>query len=487
MRDRSPLALTVLQSMNSCSNFCSDAQPLIFVDLETTGANFTNDRIIEIGFVEVDQNGVREWSSLVNPGIPVSSFITDLTGINDSMVSSAPDFTQLAPTVLEKLRGRLFIAHNARFDYTFLKREFKRLGIEFRASNLCTVKLSRKLFPEHHRHSLDALVHRFSITVADRHRALADAQVLWDLWQRWHEMLPSEAIQNAVDVIVGRPELPPQLDSGLIDDLPEAPGAYAMIGEDGSPLLVKRSTNIRQQVLAHFDVAKRDTALARNTFRVEWRETAGELGARLCEFELSASTRKATDELCAWQLIQREEGDFRPQLVYARDVDFSVTNDLFGLYMNPREAMHALRKLAEAHRLCHNHIGIGVGKAGEACIAYKQKTCRGVCVGKEPVSLHSARVMTALAKFKISAWPYPGLIALIERDEFGMREDFHLINGWRHLGTVHDEAALHTLMENRIQGSQGQFDPDTYRIIHKFLKAGKIRVLPLPGPSFPQL
>ena len=132
-------------------------EPLIFVDLETTGANFANDRIIEIGFVEVDQYGAREWSSLVNPDRPVSDFITGLTGIDTAMVASAPSFEQLALLVLEKLRGRLFIAHNARFDYTFLKREFKRLGIDFRAPNLCTVKLSRKLFPEHHRHSLDAL------------------------------------------------------------------------------------------------------------------------------------------------------------------------------------------------------------------------------------------------------------------------------------------------------------------------------------------
>ncbi|MFZ4538068.1 exonuclease domain-containing protein [Propionivibrio sp.] len=457
-------------------------EPLIFVDLETSGANFANDRIIEIGFVEVDENGVREWSSLVNPERPVSEFITGLTGINTAMVSTAPVFEQLAPVVLEKLRGRLFIAHNARFDYTFLKREFKRIGIDFRAPNLCTVKLSRKLFPEHHRHSLDALLTRYDIAVGDRHRALADAQALWDLWQRWHELLPTETIRNTIDAIVGRPELPAQIDPALIDDLPEAPGAYALYGEDGSVLLIKRSANIRQQVLAHFAPANRDTALVRNTWRIEWREAAGELGARLHELELSAATRKSTEELCSWQLIQHGEGDFRPQLVYARDIDFALATDLFGLYMNQREAIHALRKLAEVHRLCHSQIGIGAGKPGEACVAYKQKTCRGVCVGKETVSLHSARLMTALAKFKLSDWPYPGPVALVERDEFGMREDYHLMSCWRHLGTVHDEAALHELLEIR---SERGFDPDIYRIINKFLKAGKTRVLPLSRPLRP--
>ncbi len=455
-------------------------EPLIFVDLETTGANFANDRIIEIGFVEVDQDGAREWSSLVNPGTPVSSFITNLTGIDSAMVASAPRFEELAPAVLEKLRGRLFIAHNARFDYTFLKREFKRIGIDFRAPNVCTVKLSRKLFPQHHRHSLDALVERYSIVTGDRHRALADAQVLWDLWQHWHELLPVESIRNTIDVIVGRPELPPQINPTLIDDLPEAPGAYAMYGEDGSALLIKRSTNIRQQVLAHFSLAKRDTALVRNTYRIKWHEAAGELGTRLKEHELSAGARKPLDDLCSWHLVQLVEGDFRPELVYSRDCDFATTSELFGLYMNRREAIHALRKLAEAHRLCHTQIGIGEGKPGEACVAYKQKTCRGVCVGKETSSLHGARLMTALSKFKVCKWPYDGPVALIERDEFGMREDFHLVNNWRYMGTVHDEAALYELLEKR---SEDGFDPDRYRIINKFLKAGKIRVLPLPQRS----
>ncbi|WP_301100824.1 3'-5' exonuclease family protein [Propionivibrio sp.] len=450
--------------------------PLIFVDLETTGANFANDRIIEIGFVEVDQHGVREWSSLVNPGGTVSDFITGLTGINTVMVSSAPSFKQLAPLVLEKLRGRLFIAHNARFDYTFLKREFKRLGIDFRAPNLCTVKLSRRLFPEHHRHSLDALLTRYSITAGDRHRALADAQVLWSLWQRWHELLPVETVRKAIDAIVGRPQLPEQIDSALIDDLPEAPGAYAMYAEDGNLLLAKRSSNLRQQILAHFSLANRDTALVRNVWRVEWREAAGELGARLHELELSACARKPATDLCAWQLIRHGDGDFRPQLVHARDTDFSRTPDLFGLYMNSREAIHALRKLADVHRLCHNQVGLGAAKAGEACVAFRQKTCRGVCVGKEAVALHSARLMTALAKFKLSGWPFAGPVALIERDEFGMREDYHLFDCWRYLGTVHDEAALHDLLDKH---SDERFDPDIYRIINKFLKSGKVRVLPI--------
>jgi DNA polymerase-3 subunit epsilon len=86
-------------------------------------------------------------------------------------------------------------------------------------------------------------------------------------------------------------------------------------------------------------------------------------------------------------------------------------------------------------------------------------------------------MMTALAKFKVKTWPYKGPVALIERDEFGMREDFHLVDRWRYLGTVHNEQALHERLDGRIEAA---FDPDIYRIINKFLQAGKLRVLALP-------
>ncbi len=455
-------------------------EPLVFVDLETTGANFANDRIIEVGLLEVDQDGVREWSALVNPGRPVPPFITGLTGIDTAMVENAPTFEQLAPELLEKLRGRLFIAHNARFDYGFLKHEFRRIGIAFRATSLCTVKLSRKLFPGHHRHSLDTLVERYGITTGDRHRALADARVLWDLWQRWHELLPAEAIRDTVELITGRPELPPQLDPALLDDLPEAPGAYALFGKEGDLLLAKRATNIRQQVFAHFAPTKRDTALVRDTWRIDWREAAGELGARLREFELTSPLRRPHEDLCSWQLLCHGDDDFRPLLVFARDVDFAHTENLFGLYQSRREAVHAVRKLAEAHRLCHHQVGLGNGKPGEPCVAYKQRTCRGACIGKEPLALHSARLMTALAKHRIHPWPYPGPIALIERDEFGMREDAHVIDAWAYLGTAHDEATLQAIVEHRQGGAAPHFDAEIYRIVGKCLKEGKLKVVSLP-------
>ena len=159
---------------------------VVFLDLETTGATATRDRITEVGLIEVDDGYfVREWSTLVNPGIPIPPLIQSLTGINDAMVAKAPYFEDIARELYEAIDGRMLIAHNARFDYGFLEHEFKRLDQDFSAPVLCTVRLSRKLFPQHARHNLDTLISRHDIECDARHRALGDARVLWQLAQQW--------------------------------------------------------------------------------------------------------------------------------------------------------------------------------------------------------------------------------------------------------------------------------------------------------------
>ncbi|MDB5809496.1 MAG: polymerase epsilon subunit [Betaproteobacteria bacterium] len=161
-------------------------RPLVFLDLETTGATAGVDRITEIGLIEVDDGEyVREWTTLVNPGIPISPFIESLTGISDDMVAGAPSFASLAIDLNTRLKGRLLVAHNARFDYGFLRAEFARLATEFSSQLVCTVKLSRKLFPGHKRHNLDSLMERHDVSCDARHRALGDARVLWDLIAKW--------------------------------------------------------------------------------------------------------------------------------------------------------------------------------------------------------------------------------------------------------------------------------------------------------------
>ena len=173
---------------------------LAFVDLETTGGSAAADRTTEIGVIEVDAQGVREWSTLVNPRMPIPRFIQKLTGITDAMVSGAPTFEALAPALAERLSGSLFVAHNAPFDHGFLRHEFTRVDMVFEPRVVCTVKLSRRLFPEHARHSLDTVVERHGIPMpkAERHRALGDARAVWAFWQHVCRTLTPQTVHAAV-------------------------------------------------------------------------------------------------------------------------------------------------------------------------------------------------------------------------------------------------------------------------------------------------
>jgi DNA polymerase-3 subunit epsilon len=337
--------------------------PLAFVDLETTGATATADRITEIGIIEVDENGMREWSTLVNPGTPISSFIESLTGISNAMVADAPAFEDVAEEVLERLDGRLFIAHNARFDYGFLKNEFKRSGHDFRATVLCTVKLSRKLFPQHARHNLDSLVARHGLVVSARHRALGDARLIHQFWSQLRDDIEPDLLAATVRQLTARPSLPPNLDPAAVDELPDGTGVYLFYGENNLPLYVGKSKELKKRILSHFaadHAAAKEMSLAQQVRRIECIETGGEIGALLKEAALIKSlqpihnrTLRRNDDLCFWQLVEARPGEWRPRLLPAGELGTRLQEHLYGPFKTTREANRTLTELAKEHRLCH--------------------------------------------------------------------------------------------------------------------------------------
>jgi DNA polymerase-3 subunit epsilon len=455
----------------------SDPWPrLAFVDLETTGATATADRITEVGIVAVDETGVHEWSSLVNPGTRISEFIERLTGISNAMVATAPRFEDLAAEIAARLEGRLFIAHNARFDYGFLKNEFCRTGLRFQAPLLCTVKLSRRLFPQFHKHNLDSLIERHGLPVTDRHRALGDARAIHHFWQQLQRDLDPAVLAEAVAALTARPSLPPQLDPAILDELPEVPGVYLFYGENDLPLYVGKSKDIRQRVLSHFagdHTSAKEMALSQQLRRIEWRETAGEIGALLLEAALVKELRpvhnrrlRANEAVCSWHLAETAPGLWQPRLVTAEEADLGRDQDLFGLFKDAREARRVLEQLAGEHGLCHALLGLEKVRPGRPCFAHQIHKCRGACVGKELPSMHSGRLMAALAKIRLKPWPFPGAAVLREGDAV------HLIDGWRYRGTARSDEELAALLDTREAG----FDADVYKVLAKV--AGRLQALP---------
>jgi len=178
-------------------------QDLILLDLETTGASAGRDRIIEIGLIHCRRlEVVDSWSTLVNPGVGLSAFIADYTGISDAMVATAPRFAEIAATLRRYLECGLLVAHNARFDYGFLQNEFARLGETYQSPQLCTVQLSRKLFPAEKRHNLDALINRHKLRCESRHRAMGDAQVLVDFLRDLPNHCSLEKLEQTINGLV---------------------------------------------------------------------------------------------------------------------------------------------------------------------------------------------------------------------------------------------------------------------------------------------
>lgn len=455
-----------------------DFEKLIFIDLETTGANPAADRITEIGLVEVDRAGtVTRWSSLVNPGISIPAFIQGLTGISNSMVRDAPSFKELASDLYERLHGALFIAHNARFDYGFLRNAFREAGYAFRSEVLCTVKLSRKLFPEEARHNLDALIARHGLIPDKRHRALADADLIWQFWQKIGQQLPRERLMSTLQSLLQRASLPSHLPENMLDDLPDTPGVYLFYGENDLPLYVGKSVHLRQRVMSHFSADHKlykEMRLSQQLHRVEWRETVGEVGALLLEAQLVKSLQpihnrrlRRQSSLCAWRLENDASGRSQPALSYASEADFGRTDFVYGLFSSRRNAEATLRELAEQHQLCLVHLGLeSRAQPDKPCFAWQLRRCKGVCIGKESPAVHHARLLGALSGLRVKTWPYQGAVGLVEAGSGG-RTAVHLVNNWCYLGTADSEAALQDLIEHA--PSRPVFDMDTYKILSKAL------------------
>jgi len=437
------------------------------VDLETTGGHAARDRVIEAGVVLLDDGRVvEEWSTLVNPGVRIPYAIQQFTGISEAMVADAPPFGEVAEALAARLEGRLFVAHNARFDYGFLRSEFRRLGRRFRAPVLCTVRLSRALTPDVRGHNLDAVMARWGIACEARHRALGDARVLAHFLGLARERFPPDALAAMVAKLTGAARLGPHLDPAIADELPEGPGVYLVYGENDALLYVGKAKNLATRVPAHFadPQARREQELARLARRIDWIETAGEFGALITESRLVKERRPLLNRRLrgqdAWWTVRLGDDATGPRAAIEALAAGEDPGAGYGMFRREADAGRAIEGLVREHGLCAKLLGLERGEG--SCVGYQLGRCRGGCVGREPAALHALRVRIALAGLKRREWPFAGPVAIRERHWTGI-EDVHVFDQWRLAGQP--------------------FDPDIYRILSGFLErpVSGAELLPLPG------
>ena len=440
---------------------------LTFIDVETTGLSPDRDRVIEIGALRM-QNGriVKKFSSLINPEASLPPEITLLTGITSDELESAPTFSRIAKDLAKLLDGAVFVAHNARFDYSFIRAEFARLDRSFSAKQLCTAKLSRRLFPRFKRHNLDSIIERFGFECEVRHRAFSDAKVLADFWKLLSKQLSAEVLAEAVLSVTKSSALPSAITRDMVDKLPESPGVYLFYGSDGTPLYIGKSINIKDRVRSHFyDYAHsgKEAKIFQTIRSIETRKTSGELGALLLESQLIKEYQplynrmlRKPSELIAVYKHQTPDGYFT---INPKELSSISPDDIQGILAIYRTKGHMKKSLVDLcyeHALCQKLMGLE--KTNGRCFGSQIETCHGACVGNEPAFKYNLRFTEAFHKTHIRQWPFKGPIGITEGGKL------HVVHNWCYLGMIGGEYDLESVMNE-----EAVFDYDTYKILSSYL------------------
>lgn len=211
------------------------------------------DRVTEVALLRFENGRAERYEWLVNPQMPIPPFVAKLTGICDGMVADAPLFAERAPLLLPLLRGSVLVAHNSRFDYTFLRYEFQRAGIDFAAPALCTVQLSRRLYPQFFKHNLDSIIERSGLVAEGRHRAMSDVLVLADFLEKALAERGGRKFEGQSRSLMNPKMLPEGLPAALADKLyalPDRHGALVWLDKYGKALGVKACEKTFSEIAA---------------------------------------------------------------------------------------------------------------------------------------------------------------------------------------------------------------------------------------------
>lgn len=259
-------------------------------------------------------------------------------------------------------------------------------------------------------------------------------------------------------------------------EIPSLPGVYVFHGESETmPLYIGKSVNLRSRVLSHLRTPD-EASMLHQSRRISWTRTAGEVGALLLEAKMIKEQQplfnkrlRRTRQLCSLLLK-----DNKPEVVYAREIDFSHQAGLFGLFPNRRAALETLKSIADEHQLCYGLLGLESVTRGRGCFRSALKRCAGACCGKEPVAAHHQRLLTALERLQLVCWPWEGAIAM--KEQSADLTQYHIIRNWMWLGSVNSLSQAQSLSRQ-----QAGFDQDGYKILCRPLLSGQAEIIDLSG------
>lgn len=451
------------------------------VDIETTGGMAQRDRITEIGIVITDGVQVLDrFESLVCPERSIPSEITRITGITTEMVADAPKFYEVARQVVEMTEGAIFVGHNVRFDYGFIKEEFARLGYTYTRRHLDTVRLTRTNFPGLRSYSLGNLIVHFGLTAERRHRALDDALATAELLHL--NLLENEGQERVKDMVrLGIKEtlLPGNLTVNHILDLPEEAGVYYFHDQHGELAYVGKAINIRDRVAQHFRQHTRHGEVFQKTVHdISCTVTGSELAALLLESEeikfkhpyLNKAQRARsypwvlhawTDEsgyrrLGVKRLTKKEKNHLQPVQAYS---SLKLAEGMLGW-------------LCEEHGLCQHLCGI---YAHQPCFNYQIKKCEGACLGLESPDTYNDKVAAAITHLSVD---FKDDLVILDRGRTPGEQSVVLVEDGRYkgFGYVSEEDAIAQWEDWQGYIHPRHHNPEVARIIHSFVNKGSARL-----------
>jgi len=382
----------------------------VVLDLETTGGSATECQITEIGAVKVRGGEVLgEFQTLVNPGEPIPAFISVLTGITDPMVSLAPRIGAALPAFLEFIGDAVLVAHNARFDITFLKVNCERLQLSWPGNAvLDTVHLARQLVTsdEAPNHKLSSLARVFGTRVTPDHRALHDAQATVDVLHGLIERVGNLGVHTLEELRSYTSRVTPQQRRKrfLADDLPSAPGVYVFKDERGEPLYIGTSIDIKRRVRGYFTASEQRSRMA------EMVRLATSVTPIVCQTTLEAQVRELRliaqhkprynrrsrhPERAMWLKLTAEPF---PRLSIVRSVkdDGATYAGPFGSRGAAEQAVAAVHEVVPLRQCTHRLSRKGTGTA---CALAEMGRCGAPCEGRQSPDDYAAvarRVADAL-------------------------------------------------------------------------------------------
>ena len=463
------------------------AEEFNIVDVETTGLDPNNDRVIEIAILRIKNNRIETtFNTTINPGVQISSSITKITGITQEQIEKSPIFEDVKNNIRSLLSGKLFVAHNARFDHAFVKNEFIRMSESIRLKTLCTVRLSRRLFPSLASHSLESIIKEFNIQTKQRHRALADSKAIFDFLQIIQKTHDNEKTNDIIRTLEKKLYIPRYLKNSDVEDLPELPGVY-IFWSDKTALYVGKSVNIKQRVKSHFiqdHTSNKDLKISTQVNRIETITTAGELGALLLESKLIKELSPVYNRMLRRNqtpvtILKDASQKFLTIKISRGTVSTSDYDKILKTCRSLKKAKEELYLLAEKYDLCPKLLGLE--RATGCCFNFQLNKCSGACANKEPAIKYNLRFIEAFAKDQVKKWPFNGTIAILEQNKKEhLQKEAHIINNWQYLGTISDYSEK---IDKRVSD---KFDHDMYKIIkrHVFDKKRKSKIIDLGKETY---